>query len=75
MKNVYLLFRGVIIEHFQCKAADICGRSVVFHGIPQKDGKEATFRIHDDLIHDVDHFKRVARVYGTNPDHEIIVTW
>jgi hypothetical protein len=43
--------------------------------VPQKDGKDATIRLYDDLTHDVDHFKRCARVYGTMPDLEIIVTW
>jgi len=75
MKDVFVLYKGSIIEQFQCKAADICGRTAIFHGVPQNDGKDATIRILDDLTHDVDHFKRCARVHGTNPELEIIVTW
>jgi hypothetical protein len=76
MKHVTVFYEGHELKQFDCEQADITGRSVLFHGVPKRDGTGTmTVRHFDDLTHEVDFYNRVARVYSITNDLEIVVSW
>jgi len=76
LKSVSVFKNGKELKSFKCDRAEITGRSVCFHGVPDKSGGEISLFYTGGIYYDVNHAEKTAIVKPQNePDIEIIVIW